>query len=72
MALLAEEVIAGIVDAAIVTLPLKHPDLQIEEIRQDRLVVCLRKDNPLARKSAFEGRGSAGQSFSALPPAAPS
>jgi DNA-binding transcriptional LysR family regulator len=53
-ALLAEEVIAGIVDAAIVTLPLKHPDLQIEEIRQDRLVVCLRKDNPLARKSALK------------------
>jgi DNA-binding transcriptional LysR family regulator len=45
---LAEEVVAGIVDAAIVTLPLTNPDLQIEEIRRDRLLVCLRKDNSLA------------------------
>lgn len=50
---LAEEVVAGIVDAAIVTLPLTNPDLQIEEIRRDRLLVCLRKDNSLARKLAL-------------------
>ena len=53
-ALLAQEVVAGVVDAAIVTLPLKHPALQIEEIRQDRLVVCLRKDDPLARKPVLK------------------
>jgi DNA-binding transcriptional LysR family regulator len=47
---LAEEVVSGVVDAAIVTLPLKHPELRIEEIRTDRLVVCLRRDNPLAQK----------------------
>lgn len=41
------------VDAAIVTLPLKHPELRIEEIRTDRLVVCLRRDNPLAQKVAL-------------------
>lgn len=52
-ALLAEEVITGVIDAAIVMLPLKHPDLQIEEIRKERLVVCLRKDDPLARKAAL-------------------
>jgi DNA-binding transcriptional LysR family regulator len=51
---LAEEVVTGTIDAAIVTLPLKHPDLRIEEIRRDRLVACLRRDNPLARKSALK------------------
>lgn len=51
---LVQEVIAGMVDAAIVTLPLAHPDLHIEELRRDRLVVCLRKDNPLAAKAAIQ------------------
>jgi DNA-binding transcriptional LysR family regulator len=51
---LAQEVLAGIVDAAIVTLPLTHPDLHIEELRRDRLVACLRKDNPLAAKAAIQ------------------
>ena len=44
---------SGTVDAAIVTLPLTHPDLHIEELHRDRLVVCLRRDNPLASKSAI-------------------
>jgi len=34
---LAEEVANGAIDAALVTLPLMHPDLHIEEVRQDRL-----------------------------------
>jgi DNA-binding transcriptional LysR family regulator len=51
---LAQEVLAGMVDAAIVTLPLAHPDLHIEELRRDRLVACLRKDNPLAEKAAIQ------------------
>jgi DNA-binding transcriptional LysR family regulator len=51
---LAEEVVTEAVEAAIVTLPLKHPDLRIEEIRRDRLVACLRRDNPLARKAALK------------------
>jgi len=51
---LAEEVAHGAVDAALVTLPLKHPELQIEELCRDRLVVCLRKDNPLAGKAALQ------------------
>jgi DNA-binding transcriptional LysR family regulator len=46
---LAEEIINGSVDAALVTLPLEHPELCIEELRRDPLVVCLRRDNPLAR-----------------------
>lgn len=50
---LAHEVLVGTVDAAIVTLPLTNPDLHIEEVRRDRLVVCLRKDNPLAAKAAI-------------------
>jgi len=51
---LAKEVLAGMVDAAIITLPLAHPDLHIEELRRDRIVVCLRKDHPLAAKAALQ------------------
>jgi DNA-binding transcriptional LysR family regulator len=51
---LAEEIVDGMVDAAIVTLPLKHPVLHIEGIRRDRLVACLRKDHSLASKAALE------------------
>ena len=51
---LAEEVANGTVDAALVTLPLKHPDLNIEEVCQDRLVVCLRKDDALAAKARLQ------------------
>jgi DNA-binding transcriptional LysR family regulator len=47
---LADEVLTGTIDAAVITLPLKHPDLHIEEVRRERLVVCLRKDSPLAVK----------------------
>jgi DNA-binding transcriptional LysR family regulator len=53
---LAEEVVDGMVDAAIVTLPLKHPALHIAGIRSDRLVVCLRRDHSLASKAALEAR----------------
>ena len=51
---LPEEILEGAVDAAVITLPLKHPDLHVEELRRDRLVVCLRKDNPLAAKAALQ------------------
>jgi DNA-binding transcriptional LysR family regulator len=51
---LAEEVLSGTVDAAFVTLPLRHPDLHIEELRRDRLVACLRRDDPLAAKAALQ------------------
>lgn len=51
---LISEIVAGEVDAALVTLPVKHPDLRVEELRKDRLVVCLRKDNPLAQKAALQ------------------
>jgi DNA-binding transcriptional LysR family regulator len=50
---LAEEIVDGMVDAAIVTLPLKHPELHIEEIRSDRIVVCLRTDHVHASKAAL-------------------
>lgn len=45
---LAEEIVSGTVDAALVTLPFTHPELHIEELCRDPLVVCLRRDNPLA------------------------
>lgn len=51
---LAEEIVSGKVHAAIVTLPLKHPELRVEEIRRDRLVACLRRDDPLARRAALK------------------
>lgn len=47
---LVAEVVAGNLDAAIVTLPVSHPDLQIDLLRRERLVVCLRKDDVLAQK----------------------
>lgn len=50
---LAEEILSGTVDLALVTLPISHPDLHVEEIRRDRLVVCLREDDTLARKPAL-------------------
>ena len=50
---LADEVLDGMVDAAMITLPLEHPDLHVEELRRDRIVVCLRKDHPLAVKAAL-------------------
>jgi DNA-binding transcriptional LysR family regulator len=52
---LAEEILAGSVDAAVITLPVTHPDLHVEELRRGRLVVCLRKDDPLASKAALRG-----------------
>ena len=51
---LAKEVLEGMVQAAIITLPFAHPDLHVEELRRDRLVVCLRKDHPLAGKAVFQ------------------
>ena len=51
---LAKEVLEGVVHAAIITLPLTHPDLHVEELRRDRLVVCLRRDHPLAAKAALQ------------------
>jgi len=51
---LAEEVVSGTVDAALVTLPLRHPELRIEELRRDRLVVCLRRDDLLAAKASLQ------------------
>jgi DNA-binding transcriptional LysR family regulator len=50
---LVEELISGEIDVAIVTLPLSDPRLRIEEIRKDRLVVCLRKDHALAAKAVL-------------------
>jgi DNA-binding transcriptional LysR family regulator len=50
---LVDDILEGVIDAAIVTLPLKHPALKIEEIRKDRLVVCLRADHPCASKKAL-------------------
>ena len=47
---LLTDVLSGELDAAVVPLPLYHPDLEVEFVRRDRLVVCLREDHPLAQK----------------------
>lgn len=47
---LLTDVVSGDLDAAVVPLPLSHPDLEVEFVRRDRLVVCLREDHPLAQK----------------------
>jgi DNA-binding transcriptional LysR family regulator len=47
---LAKEIVSGEIHAAIVTLPVNESDLRVEELRRDRLVVCLRADHPLAGK----------------------
>jgi DNA-binding transcriptional LysR family regulator len=51
---LAKEILDGMVDAAIITLPFAHPDFHVEELRRDRIVVCLRKDYPLAAKPVLQ------------------
>jgi len=40
-------------DAAILSLPITDPDLRIEIIKRERLVVCLPSDHPLAKKTAL-------------------
>lgn len=50
---LAKEIVRGEIHAAIVTLPLNESDLQVEELRRDRLVICLRADHPLAGKPSL-------------------
>jgi DNA-binding transcriptional LysR family regulator len=50
---LIEDVVTGVIDAAIVTLPVENAGLRVEELRRDRLVVCLRKDHPLAVKGSL-------------------
>lgn len=50
-ATLITQIVAGELDAAIVTKPVNDHRLCVEEIRRDRMVVCLRADNPLAAKS---------------------
>jgi DNA-binding transcriptional LysR family regulator len=51
---LVEEVNSCEIDAAIVTLPVVNPDLHVEELQRDRLVVCLRADHPLATKPSLQ------------------
>jgi DNA-binding transcriptional LysR family regulator len=50
---LIKEVLAGTIDAAIVTLPVNNGALRVEELKRDRLVICLRKDSSLAAKSSL-------------------
>jgi len=42
--------VSGKNHAALVTLPVNESDLRVEELRRDRLVVCLRADHSLAGK----------------------
>ena len=51
---LTEEILAGDVHAGIVTLPVSHPDLHVEELCKDRIVVCLPEKSPLASKAVLQ------------------
>jgi DNA-binding transcriptional LysR family regulator len=60
---LVRDVVSGKIDAAIATLPIEDPELCVEEIRRDKLVVCLRADHPLSAKTALRSadlRGNLG------------
>ena len=50
---LVRELIAGEIDAALLTLPVDSQELHVEEVQRNRLVVCLRADNPLSKKAAL-------------------
>jgi DNA-binding transcriptional LysR family regulator len=50
---LVEELVSGELDAALISLPINDPRLRVVTIRRDRLVACLRKDHPLAAKTAM-------------------
>jgi DNA-binding transcriptional LysR family regulator len=50
---LVSEVLSGEIDAALVTLPVENPELCVEELTRDRLVACIRVDNPLSGKPAL-------------------
>jgi DNA-binding transcriptional LysR family regulator len=51
---LAQEILAGELDAAIVTQPVRDPRLRVETIRQDRLVACIPRDHPCAAKAVLQ------------------
>ncbi|HEY4355117.1 MAG TPA: LysR substrate-binding domain-containing protein [Acidobacteriaceae bacterium] len=51
---LANEILVGEIDAALITQPLKHPELRVETLRHDSLVVCLRRDSPLVKGTAIQ------------------
>jgi DNA-binding transcriptional LysR family regulator len=51
---LIDELVEGEMDATIVVLPVNNDRLRVEVIRRERLVVCLRRDHPLAQKVIFQ------------------
>ncbi len=58
---LVKMVAEGRLDAALVTIPIGEPGLFVQRVCVERLLVCLRRDDPLAReesipKSAIEAR----------------
>jgi DNA-binding transcriptional LysR family regulator len=55
---LIKDVLAGTIDAAIVTLPVNNGALRVEELKRDRLVICLRNRRPCACDETFCERSS--------------
>lgn len=51
---LAQEILAGELDAAIVTQPVRDERLRVETIRRDRLVACVPRHHPCATKPALQ------------------
>lgn len=53
---LLAELIAGNLDAAIVSSPVEDHRLHVEEIVRERIVVCIRADHPLAKKPILQAK----------------
>ena len=51
---LIDDILAGMIDIAIITRPVDNGMLAMEDLCSDRLVVCLRADHPLAQKGALK------------------
>jgi DNA-binding transcriptional LysR family regulator len=59
---LVKELLSGTIDAAIVTFAIEDERLHVEEIRRDRLLVCVRKDHALGSKGILHAEDLRGMS----------
>lgn len=58
---LIERLRSGEIDAALVTLPIASDGFQVQPILHEKLVVCLRKDDPLAQNESLRPEVLTGQ-----------
>ncbi len=58
---LVEQLRSGEIDAALVTLPIASDGVAVQPVMHEKLVVCLRKDDPLAQHEALAPEQLSGQ-----------